>query len=644
MALLWEENTSLSSQSLNESLEEMITVEEKAVDEIVLFLSSHNVYQHFMMLVSSLDKSQNWSEEHLYKLQEISIRFFKERQNWCSELLKNCQPKVINKVLSIAMKINNRLNGYCDEFFDVNTFYSYVYYQIFFSKGINLDKQVDALKQFKTINHLEKGIKVVIQNNEIINKYQILLNYLDKCSLQMRIDYLSFVYQKIQFTEQQFELMLKELSYKNYQIDISLYYDVFNQDHLTINQHYLMHLALQLCHSPKAIQLISLIFSLYSNKTYATTISPSSQWILTQYIIYIIRCIPYSTKTSLLSNGVNLRITSPVKKIQKLALILMNEMEMNNKEKRTDYQWNIKLPIEADGVEDIEESPVPIDENILSTEDEQLEDKNIIQDVSSKIKELNEKETSKRKVKKPKHIIEWLELFDDFGNRTYEEVELILSIGVELIKKSNKFVGPYLEEIIKKILTIKNIYRIEQFEEWQIAILYEVVTDKSIYCKKRGSSILIEKILIDKDIVLKTMKKCGYYQDWIDPLREYIVQWCYENKFEYNICQAIDYLKDYGTTSIVNDWFILYQNCRSNDRIVLSLLSGLLQVISLTSPDVFIWSCSDQIQRVLSQLQVDTVNHPNKQIRMAATVLMDQITTIVNTEIKSETQKEILLF
>ena len=665
MAQLWEITPKQPYQEeYDQSLDQLIRNQTITVEEIVIQMNQQSIYSNFMRILNCFDQKKEWNDKELQRLQRICFHFF-QRPQWCIELISQMQSSVIQKIISISLKLNNRMEGQCISFFQVETFYSFVYYSLFqTAEHHEIQKVIQVLKQMKTIQSIQKGIQQVINDQSLTKKYEVIFNVLSKFTLQLRIEWLTFLFQKcFTFTEDshqdEFKRCLLELTKKEYEIDMNIFYDIFNQTNIRLHQNVIIQLAKGVCQNSHSDQLLTMLFTLYSNRMYCTMTPFSSQWVLTRHIIYILRCIPFSTIVHLLSNGITMRLNSPIKKIKDSALVMMNEIDSFTKLRKSEWNYSFDTTIIFDGIEQAElfsDEQITkeniINETVLNNETLQT-DESMIKEVHSKIEEIN---TSSKKSKetteihstptKPMHLIEWVEAFEELSSAStsYQEFELTMSIGSEIIRKSTKFISPYIEQIMDNILQLKNRFNMDQFEDWQINMLYELITNKDIKCKRKGSVVILEKIPLDRELVLKTMNKCGYFMEWIEPLRTYVMEWCYENKFEYNIKQAIEYLQEYGTVEMVNDWFVLYKNCRLNDRIVICLLSGLLHVISLLQTDLFIWYCCDQIKPIMSLLSDDTVNHPNKSIRLLASTLFQTINEIVSKEIKSESQKDILLF
>lgn len=614
MSLIEEENLCTSDRvlSISQQLADGCTAE-----DIWTTISKKPVAVQFSMLHSSVLDIHRMKHQHILQLAVLLQKHFTQ-PNW-SDIFVQCHYSIYKQIVSVSMRITNALKEDTPDQLFPDTLQAWLFCQVIQSKHLPRETVFSLLNQFNSTKSIRNGMKGCWETLDE-SVYGLFTEYFAVCIPARVILFLHYPFHDVSFyDEEHFKAFINAVTCHSAAVDTAVFYDAFAVDILRINNKVLPFMAKRLCQCASCSHIIDMLFTLYSNTTYATTTSQSSQWRYTQYLIFILRCIPFSMHSARLSNGISIRIASPLKKVQEMALALMKQIEINMKQRRKDFDWNFS--------EDAITSELDLDEPVVDDEGKDHEINSETDTVPTEQPLISEDGT--RAVVKPVHLLEWMELFDEYDRRTYEEVEMMMSIGVKLIEESRSYIEPYIEDILQTMLSVKNRFNQPKFEQHRMDIILELLRTPTRHGKSTYE-YLLDSIEIDRVLVLDVMIRVGYQAIWIEPLSNCIVNWVYSNTFEQATVRALEYLKDYGTVSVIRDWFVLYTKCSLNDRVCAALLTAALELASHIPGNLMTWECSKILPAVMQRLVADRVNHPNKVIRMAADGLYSALGNITN--------------
>ncbi|ELP88242.1 hypothetical protein EIN_225850 [Entamoeba invadens IP1] len=646
MSLLWEEKVEKEGSSVIEKIQDVNFDRAEALNE----LKKVDILHQFTIVSSLVENMKGLQSDVVSRISFVVQKFFEEKG--CVEvILSKTHQSVVRRMMKVAMLISNRVMEGNNEFFEDRTFCSYLVYKIVKGKTvIGEEKFIKGLAEFNSIETIRGGLEKLLKENVDDSFVDSLLIWIKNSGTRRGVDIIGVLINTLKGNEKKLCYVLDGISLKEIGVDSTLFFETIKYNKLSINDTILKYLVVKLSQSPKANDIIHSIFALYSNTQYISVSSRATQKVLTHYIVYILRCSPFRVGSYLLVKGVSYRIESGIEKMRKEGSVVIREIDFFNKAQRKVFTHNIDDTIEDFDVATVDERENDVDTLMKEVAPEDGSDD--VEDIVSSVQELkhNESEVLKdtehgSKPKEPQQkmqLLYWMDLLSDYTNLKYEDFAHLLKIGSMVINDSSKYNSVYLEQIARDVLLLKNRFNFDFFCDSQIDILSSIVHMKTIP-PKRGIQVLLDQIELDREIVIKTMIKNGYNEEWILPLRNYMAVWVYENRYEYAIHLSIQYLKDYSTIEVLREWILLYMNCRINQRVGAGLLTGTIQIIALNKPSLVVATCYDLFDKLAQQLHDDEVNHPFKELRIAASTLLRQLVDVVTKAKSTEKESTLLL-
>ncbi|KAL7719741.1 Telomere length regulation protein conserved domain-containing protein [Entamoeba marina] len=653
MALLTESHTIDIGESFTNELNDLFNDDSISLNQLWVALQKTSISQQFNMFCYHAKHGDN----HIKDLVAQLLGKCCQNTSWLSTLCVQETSSIVRGILSLSSTLFNKLQNPPKEihpdFFKPYLFYSLLH-------DIPIDELPSYLQYFTSFRVLCAGYKLYFNSissfsnhggdgNETLSlhvqdSHQLIdfSHLFSLLPLSMTSEHIFATLHILETSPEQLQMYFNSLSNGSLSLSIVAYHDIFLRNCMQFSEKTLQLFVISLCSSPHYSKLLSMIFTLFSDINYIKNTDEDQQHILTHAVVFLLRCIPFSMKTILLTNGVEKRLEAPVQYLKTIAITVAEEIKCHTHVKRKDFDKKFNTSIESISIKDL------VKDTSLNTKE--MDD--LIQETKDQTEGIEEldftevkKETKEERqtIEEPMHLIEWLELFEGFETRTYEEVAMMLSIGVELIKKSRSFIRPHIKEVIFQIIRIPNKYQMKKFEEYQIEILKEIMKIPN-FNEIEPKQILLEYFDINISLIITTMIAVGFHSKWINFLRFKLSLFCSQNTDLGYIQLCVDYLKDFGDVVVINDWFVLLQTIHDNDSITISLLSALLHMISLIDSDVFVWRCGETAKEIIPFLNLSKSNHPIELVRLLSNSLEELIVSKCSIEIKKDLEKDIVLF